>query len=469
MTARARLSYSNKDYESIRRELVARIPLLTDRWTDFNAADLGMVLLELFCGVGDMLAYYLDVQAAEAFLPTARQRQNVINLCKLIGYRLDGPVSATTTLRFSVASPSESDILVPAGTAARASLDDGDVDFEAVADAVIPKGGLSADVSARQGKRRSEHFEATGEWNETVSLAGKSIAQDSIEVAIDEDPWTEVRHFQDSDPDSRHFVSETDALDVTRLRFGDGQRGIVPRSGSAIEVRYLETLGAEGNLGPGMVSEVLPPDGKRKTPPVQVTNPVPATGGLSRESLDHARAQAPAELRSLWKAVTREDYLALALGFPGVAKAQMVDVNDCGGLRYYQVNLAIAPNGGGPPSQLLKDELLAFLESRKVVTVEIRLFDPVYRPIDVDAVVFAFASEDLAAVRSRAEAALADHFAFEGRAFGQGAFVSDLVALLDGLAGVSHVRLDAPTSDVAISAGQIATLGAVRIDVRRAA
>jgi hypothetical protein len=53
-----------KDYESIRQELLAKVPQLTDRWTDFNPSDLGVVLLELFCGVGDMLSYYLDAQAA---------------------------------------------------------------------------------------------------------------------------------------------------------------------------------------------------------------------------------------------------------------------------------------------------------------------------------------------------------------------------------------------------------------------
>ncbi len=67
---RASVAYTNKDYESLRRELLARVPQLTDRWTDFNASDLGVVLLELFCGVGDMLTYYLDAQAAEAFLQT---------------------------------------------------------------------------------------------------------------------------------------------------------------------------------------------------------------------------------------------------------------------------------------------------------------------------------------------------------------------------------------------------------------
>jgi hypothetical protein len=33
---RANIAYKNKDYESIRLELLAKIPRLTDRWTDFN-------------------------------------------------------------------------------------------------------------------------------------------------------------------------------------------------------------------------------------------------------------------------------------------------------------------------------------------------------------------------------------------------------------------------------------------------
>lgn len=82
---RASLPYTAKDYESLRRELVARIPQLTDRWTDFNPTDPGMVLLELFCGVADMLFYYLDAQTAEAFLPL---------FAALIGWPLDPDANA---------------------------------------------------------------------------------------------------------------------------------------------------------------------------------------------------------------------------------------------------------------------------------------------------------------------------------------------------------------------------------------
>ncbi len=467
---RASIAYTNKDYDSLRRDLLARVPQLTDRWTDFNASDLGVVLLELFCGIGDMLAYYLDAHAAEAFLPTARQRQNVINLCKLISYRLDSPVAATTNLRFSLAASLDADLVIPEGTACRARLEDEDVEFETAKDATIPTGQMTVEVGARQGIRKSETFSGTGEPGQTINLTGTAVAQGSICIRIQDREWTEVLHFQESGAESLHFQSDTDALDKTCIVFGDGVRGFVPTAGVEIEVVYLETMGASGNIGANLVSELLTPiylDSQQVS--LTVDNPVPATGGTDRETLEHARKQAPVEVRSLWKAVTKEDYKALAEGYPGVAKAQILDVNDCGNIRYYQVNMAVAPDGGGPPSTLLKEDLAGYLESRKVITVEINLFEPVYRSVVIDAEIFAYAGEDLDLVRSRVEQALEDFFAFDRMGFGVPVYFSDLVSAIDGVRGVSHVNMFTPQQDVEIRTGEIAVLGAMNLDVRRTA
>lgn len=466
---RASIAYSNKDYESLRQELLARIPQLTDRWTDFNESDLGVVLLELFCGIGDMLAYYLDAQAAEAFLPTARQRQNVINLCKLIGYRLDSPVAATTVFRFALSTASADDITIPNRTVCKAKLDDGDVEFETIESATIPRGQLSADAGARQGVRRLEEFTATGGRGQRYALTPTSIAQGSVQVHLGGVDWEEARLFIDSGADSRHFQVETDGLDVAWIIFGDGVHGAVPLVGETITAEYLETLGSEGNIGRELVTEIVSPiyhNGTRID--LAVTNPVASTGGSDRESLEHAKLQAPAELRSLWKAVTKDDYKALAEGFPGVAKAQVLDANDCSNIRYYQVNLAIAPDGGGLPSPILKRELAEFIESRKVITIEVNLFDPSYRSVPIDAEVYVNPTEQPEDVRMRAETALRDFFSFEKMTFGQSVHFSDVVSLLDGVRGVSHVRLSSPLSDIEIWSGQMATLGEVRLDMRRA-
>ena len=71
-------------------------------------------------------------------------------------------------------------------------------------------------------------------------------------------------------------------------------------------------------------------------------------------------------------------------------------------------------------------------------------------------------------VRSRIEQALADFFAFDRVAFGQAVHVSDLVALLDGVRGVSYVRLFTPQLDIILRPGEIPVLGSVALDLKRA-
>ena len=218
--------------------------------------------------------------------------------------------------------------MIPARTTARARLGDGgDVEFETVEEAIVPRGRLNVTVNARQGRRKVETFTASGEPNASFPLNGTQIAQDSLSLLIGELVWREVHHFQESGGKDEHFQVEADGLDRTRILFGDGVRGAVPATNTAIRVEYLETQGAAGNLGAGVVTELtgtLYQSGELVA--VNVTNPVPATVGADRESLDHARLQAPAEVRAVWKALTKDDYKALAEGYPGVAKAQVLDV-----------------------------------------------------------------------------------------------------------------------------------------------
>ncbi len=260
-------------------------------------------------------------------------------------------------------------------------------------------------------------------------------------------------------------------MDKTRIVFGDGMRGFVPTAGVEIEMVYLEILGAFGNIGANLVNELLLTpiylDGQQVI--LTVDNPVPAIGGTDRETLERVSNQAQAELCSLWKAVTLQDYKALAEGYPGVAKAKALDTNDCQNIRYYNIHLTIASNGGGMPSGLLKLDLAECLERRKVITVEISLFGPVYRPVAIDVEIFAYAGEDLDLVHSRVELVLEEFFALDHMDFSVPVHFSGLVSAIDGVCGVSHVNMFTPQQDIEIRAGEIAILGTLNLDVRRAA
>lgn len=465
-TRRGRLPYANKDYESIREELLSRIPQLTDRWTDFNASDLGVVLLELFSGIADMLAYYIDAQAAECYLPTARQMQNVINLCSLIDYRLHGPVASTTKLAFTLAEASEEDIVIPAGTAVRAPDATTPVPFVTVSDVIIPVGITDAEVNAVQGESAVENFTGTGQQVARITLARTDIAEGTIKVKVAGVDWQEVEHFTDSGSEDTHFRVERDGLDRVSIIFGDGKWGAFPRQGSTINISYLVTLGPDGNLAPHRVTEIISPVYTSENTLVQLTvdNPTSATGGADRESIEEAKAIAPAALRSTWKAVTRDDYTALCRAFPGVAKARVMDINDDPNLRIYTVRICIAPDGGGLPSALLKEQLESYLEARRLLTIDAGIVDPAYVPVDVSALLYTYPGQDVQVVKRRALEALELRFAFDSQDFGSPVYLSDLVALLDGVEGVSHVVLREPTKDITSGFREIPTLGTVTLD-----
>ena len=69
------LKYSDVDYNTVKQHLMEIIPLLTDKWTDFNESDVGMVLLELMCRLSDYSAYRRDRNVQELLITTAKERK----------------------------------------------------------------------------------------------------------------------------------------------------------------------------------------------------------------------------------------------------------------------------------------------------------------------------------------------------------------------------------------------------------
>ncbi len=96
-----------------------------------------------------------------------------------------------------------------------------------------------------------------------------------------------------------------------------------------------------------------------------MTNPAAAVGGAERESIEHAVEHAPAVFRtrarhSIKRAVTAEDYKALALDFSGVGKVRAEAAN------WNIVTLFVAPAGGGLVSDVLEADLLAYFEDKRL-------------------------------------------------------------------------------------------------------
>ncbi|HEX7843732.1 MAG TPA: putative baseplate assembly protein, partial [Kofleriaceae bacterium] len=96
------IDYVTRDYTGFRQGMLDLIPLLLPSWTDRGENDFGVVLIEMFAYVADILAYYQDRVANEAYLATATQRRSVIELLRLIDYQVDPGLAASALLHVDV-------------------------------------------------------------------------------------------------------------------------------------------------------------------------------------------------------------------------------------------------------------------------------------------------------------------------------------------------------------------------------
>jgi predicted phage baseplate assembly protein len=127
--------------------------------------------------------------------------------------------------------------------------------------------------------------------------------------------WTRVENFATSGPDDPHYVLDGVAGQV---EFGPAVRmagqltrqyGAVPPRDAVVRMRrYYSGGGGRGNVARYAIDTL-----KGSIPFVSgVTNLNPAGGGVDGETLDEAKARGPIQLRTRSRAVTAEDYEAIA-------------------------------------------------------------------------------------------------------------------------------------------------------------
>ena len=443
MTKIPQIDYTSKDFESLINDLVNRIQFFNPEWTDFNESDFGITLLELYAFVADGLHYNLDRQANECFLPTAVKRESVVKLLKLIDYELPSAQPASVDLTFTLDSIEALDVLIPAGTECQTEGDEDPVFFETVEDLTIVAGQLQGIVGAVEGLSRDEELSVSdGLAFQQKEIQQAPIIDGSIQTFIDEgsgeQEWLEVDSLASSGISDLHYITQRDADDVVTIFFGDNANGKIPLLNSPIRAAFRLGGGLRGNVGAVTVIVINSTILLSGQPIILEGNNVnSATGGVDRQSAEEAKILGPRTLQTLNRAVTANDYRTLAETLPSVAKAIASPQG------FMNVDVIIAPAGGGLPSQALKDEVFDFLDERNCAGTLITVNDPVYLLIDIEGEVVVksnFVNND---IEIAVLAAITEELAFTNqlRSFGTSVFLSDIFALIDNIEGVSHVNL----------------------------
>jgi len=471
------MKYTSRDYEGFRTDMIKLLTEKLPEYTDTTSSDAGIVILELFAYMLDMLSYYIDVVAGESLLDTAVERGSVMSHVKTLGYKIPEAKPSKFYQVFEI-TPQETDFVILAGRRIKTNSTSSEesVYFETDTDLTIPAGntGLETDgnggylykVSVTQGYTIEEDILGTslGTKNQMFKLNFSPVISDSIKMYVNEGTgyieWNKVDNFIDSAPNSPHYEVVAEDNDDTYILFGDDASGKIPNPyTNGLLASYRVGGGVIGNVGAMTITEME----QSTAEIVQTFNPDTAfVLGEEPEENEEAKVRAVANIRSLWRAVTLADFEDLALAHLQVLKAKAIK----GVGKVVDVYLLPKETTTFTIDQFA--EMQTFYEERKLLGVTVNLYDPVYVELNPTISVKVHSAYNtathIARIKTEIDSILKSEFFVQGHyGFGQTFVASELTKRFMDIEGVKSAYLYEdvdPLRDVDVEANEIITLSA---------
>ncbi|MBA2434595.1 MAG: putative baseplate assembly protein [Chthoniobacterales bacterium] len=261
-------------------------------------------------------------------------------------------------------------------------------------------------------------------------------AASTLQVRVNDLLWHEVPTLFERGPRERIFTTELADDGKVTVRFGDGERGArLPSGAQNVKATYRRGIGLEGLVRAGQLSTLLtrPPGLK------SAINPIAAEGADEPESFDNAQENAPFTVLTLERVVSLQDYEDFSRSYAGIAKTLATWTWDG---RTRGVFLTVAGPLGDAVSASLADDLITAIHDAGDPFVPVRVASYKEALFKVAGKIKVDPDYETERVLSAALDALREQFSFANRQFGQPVVLSEVIALLQSIAGVVAVDLD---------------------------
>jgi hypothetical protein len=281
----------------------------------------------------------------------------------------------------------------------------------AAAEARLLWAGINATAVAQRARVTNELLPVgTGAPDQTATLSKIPVIPGSVRLTLSlpnlSEEWTEIADLTEAGPEvpvrdqrkppgspvevnNRVKVFTLNA-ESGEIRFGDGLRGARPPLGAIIRADYDYGVGRDGNVNENAInnSPALPAG-------IKVTNAVPTWGGAEAESVSEGEKQIARYLQHRERLVTVEDFKTITMRTPGVDLGRVevltafnpqLGSNDAGDAPG-AVTLMVIPKydavqpDAPVPDRIFLDTICKYIDQRRLVTSEIFLRGPVYKPL----------------------------------------------------------------------------------------
>ncbi len=427
------IQYIDRSYQQIKAAVLSKVAVLIPEMTDQTEGNIFVKMISIWSGIAEMIGYYVDVNARESFLFTARRFKSAIKHARANSYRVKGGTAASVDYKFSIQQVAGSDITFPANTEVGTT---DNISFFTTSLVKILAGQLFVNVPVVQKQTTTGTIIATsdGTPDQEYELP-EGVADGSVACIIQSIQWEPEDAFTFSVGSSRHFIAGINENQRMSIRFGDGVNGLIPPAGAQIILNYGITQGALGNVGSNTITEIV---SIITLPPGVVlsgANALGASGGSDLEDIPRIRKNIALNNRANDRAVGPGDYAAIAELAPGVEKAG--EIYNFGKI----VEVYISPIGGGLASTQLLNDTDYYLRSRKMITTDVFLFAAGEVGIIIVASVNVLPNYERSVVGPAVKAALSAFGSTANQKIGGGMQLSDIYQTIENTPGVDNSNI----------------------------
>lgn len=393
---------------------------------DFDGSNLS-VLIDLLAYNTFYNAYYLNMVGNEMFLDTAVQRESVLSKAKELGYTPKSAVSskAIVTLELLYADESNaitdpnnlpsnitkqynavSEIVVPKGTFFTSEVEDRAYTFstaeaysalftntfKTVGDKRYPVYEIK-EVDLFEGELLNFTFPShNSEFPEKFVVPNDNVDISSVEVIVAQDSssvisekYTRKENLFNLESDSKVFFLQPIVGNQYELFFGDGIFGKKLETGNIVTVNYRA---CDGNRSNGADSFTY--SGQNSEPlnnvfRVTATSTISAEGGTFEETIESIKFNAPRHFQTQFRAVTAVDYQNLVTNeFQDFLSVKAFGGEEAEPPQFGKVFIAVRPGSGALPTDIDKNNVLTYLEDKKIINIRVEVIDPAYTFIGVE-------------------------------------------------------------------------------------
>jgi hypothetical protein len=213
-------------------------------------------ILNVMAEMNEMLMFYIEDATVEQNIYTAQQPESIRGLARLTGHDATRGFAATGEIRFRWKAGAGDDVagsnlIISPNT--KIQYDNNGLTYFLRTDKdefLLPKSSSNwVRASIIQGEVENQTQTGTGESMQSFNIQTNGATDHSlVKISVNGEQWTKFNSLYEMLATDKGYLVKTGISGGIDVYFGTGNFGIVPPSGSTIEIEYVKCQGAEGNL-----------------------------------------------------------------------------------------------------------------------------------------------------------------------------------------------------------------------------